>query len=419
MAKRGIREYDAKKMLSRSLTDYEGMVALMDPQTDPAELAKRKPWLKQKRLVIKPDQLFGKRGKHGLIAVDKSWDEAVAWISERMNKEVEISSIKGKLTHFLIEPFVPHEKEYYVAMRVGPESDTIYLSKSGGVNVEEMWDEVSTMEVPVGEYLEGATLDKEVERHFDEKDRKIIREFVMGLYELFVNGHFSYLEINPFTIVEGKIRPLDTVAKLDDTAEFECGDIWGDLEFPIPFGRSFAPEEAFVNELDSKTGASLKLSILNPSGNIWTMVAGGGASVIYADTITDLGFGKDLANYGEYSGNPNAETTYHYAKTILDLMTREKDPKGRKKFLLIGGGIANFTDVAKTFAGIIRALKEYAKKIKDIGVEIYVRRGGPNYKVGLQRMRNLGENLGVPIHVYGPETHITKIASYALSEQRS
>ena len=40
--------------------------------------------------------------------------------------------------------------------------------------------------------------------------------------------------------------------------------------------------EEHVHELDGKTGASLKLSILNPKGRIWTMVAGGGASVIYA-----------------------------------------------------------------------------------------------------------------------------------------
>ena len=32
------------------------------------------------------------------------------------------------------------------------------------------------------------------------------------------------------------------------------------------------------------------------------MIAGGGASVIYADTIVDLGGGAELANYGEYSG---------------------------------------------------------------------------------------------------------------------
>lgn len=44
--------------------------------------------------------------------------------------------------------------------------------------------------------------------------------------------------------------------------------------------------------------------------------------------------------------------SYEYAKTILDLMTRgEPHPDG--KFLFIGGGIANFTNVAATFKGIL------------------------------------------------------------------
>ncbi len=33
----------------------------------------------------------------------------------------------------------------------------------------------------------------------------------------------------------------------------------------------------------------------------WTLVAGGGASVIYADTICDLSFSGELGDYGEYS----------------------------------------------------------------------------------------------------------------------
>ncbi len=77
------------------------------------------------------------------------------------------------------------------------------------------------------------------------------------------------------------------------------------------------------------------------------MVAGGGASVIYSDTICDLGGSEELANYGEYSGAPSEQQTYEYAKTILNLMIKEKDERG--KVLIIGGGIANFTNVAATF----------------------------------------------------------------------
>lgn len=106
------------------------------------------------------------------------------------------------------------------------------------------------------------------------------------------------------------------------------------------------------------------------------MVAGGGASVVYADAIAAAGFAHELANYGEYSGAPSEGQTYEYAKTIresilaknnttthicflpllVDLITRPP-PRPDGKILIIGGGIANFTNVAATFKGIIKALQ--------------------------------------------------------------
>jgi len=75
-------------------------------------------------------------------------------------------------------------------------------------------------------------------------------------------------------------------------------------------------EEAYIQKLDASTGASLKLTVLNAEGRIWTMVAGGGASVVYSDAIAAHGFADELANYGEYSGAPTEGQTYEYAKTI-------------------------------------------------------------------------------------------------------
>ena len=94
-------------------------------------------------------------------------------------------------------------------------------------------------------------------------------------------------------------------------------------------------------------------------------------------------------------------------------MTRG-NPHSEGKVLIIGGGIANFTNVAATFKGIIRALKEYRTPLINHSVRIFVRRGGPNYQEGLKAMRLLGESLGVRIKVYGPETHITDIVPLAL-----
>ena len=49
-------------------------------------------------------------------------------------------------------------------------------------------------------------------------------------------------------------------------------------------------------------------------------------------------------------------------------MTREKDPRG--KILIIGGGIANFTDVAATFTGLIKAIVNFQDDLKAHHVRI-------------------------------------------------
>uniref|UniRef100_A0A2P2JZ39 Uncharacterized protein MANES_09G180100 n=1 Tax=Rhizophora mucronata TaxID=61149 RepID=A0A2P2JZ39_RHIMU len=47
-------------------------------------------------------------------------------------------------------------------------------------------------------------------------------------------------------------------------------------------------------------------------------------------------------------------------------------------------------------------------------MHIYVRRGGPNYQTGLAKMRMLGQELGVPLEVYGPEATMTGICKQAI-----
>jgi len=423
LAQRGIREYHAKKMLAKYLPEFSDgkfsipdKFALVTPEKSIDDVAKENPWIKEEKLVVKPDQLFGKRGKHGLILLNATFDQAKKWIEERMGKEVTIGKVTGKLTHFLIEPYVEHDKEYYVAIKDDRECDHIYFSTAGGVDIEENWDKVLTIDVPIDKEIDDVDVRGVISKQLSGKELDTIEEFIKSLYKFYKELFYTFLELNPFTIVDGsKIIPLDTVARLDDTAMFWMAKKWGDIEFPAPFGRELTPEEKYIKELDEKSGASLKLTILNPKGRVWTMVAGGGASVIYTDTIVDLGYGKELANYGEYSGNPTTDETYEYAKTILDLMTREKDPRG--KILIIGGGIANFTDVAKTFEGIVKAIREYKDKLKEHNVKIYVRRGGPNYQEGLKMMRELGEELGIPIEVYGPELHMTRVVKLALESE--
>ncbi|MBN2229444.1 MAG: ATPase [Candidatus Thorarchaeota archaeon] len=425
MAQRSIYEYSAKKLIADELEKYfpefkyHRKLAVITPKTNWVKFEKEHPWLKTDRLVAKPDQLFGKRGKANLLLLDADLTQLKKFVKENLGRQIEVGSTKGELKRFLVEPFIPHEKEFYVSITSEREYDILHFSFEGGIFVEENWDKVLHIPIPIGTDITDFDLEGKIKGLGELK--KIVIPFLKGLFKVYVDQDFAFLEINPFALTpDGLIVPLDLKARLDDTAAFRHANTWGNpespIEFPASFGQKSSKEEAFIQSIDEQTGSSLKLTILNRKGRVWTMVAGGGASVIYADTIVDLGFGNELANYGEYSGNPTREHTELYAQTIIDLMTEKPDPKNRPKFLLIGGGIANFTDVKATFQGIVSALRKSAQKLKDANVRIYVRRGGPNETEGLELMRDVGKEIGVPIEVYDRYTHMTRIVPLALGE---
>ncbi len=445
MAQKAIREYDAKSILAKHWNKYfpdftyAYETVLVQNGSELAEAAKEKTWLNEKTLVAKPDMLFGKRGKNDLVLFkdskpgDVSLAKAVSWIDEKSSSEQSVYfSFDGDtptgeaktdmLTHFIVEPFTPHtqEEEYYISATCVGDNDMLYMSAEGGMEVEEGWDEkvteVAFAITDTEEEIE-AKIKANIPADVAEKDKADYAKFAIGFFKAYRELNFAYLEINPFVMQGEKIELLDMVAKLDDTAGFMMVDEWGDVEYPTAFGmEAKSPEVLAIEEADSKTGASLKLTLLKPEARIWTMVAGGGASVVYADTIADMAGIEDLANYGEYSGGPTTGETKFYAETIFDLMTREKDPSGRGKVLIIGGAIANFTDVAKTFTGIIQAFENYQDKLKEVDTKIYVRRGGPNYEKGLKDIKEAADRMGLYIEVYGPETHVTDIVRMALEK---
>lgn len=427
MASKAVREYHGKKLLAKQVAllsknqhTIDDKSVLITSTTDYEVIIEDETWLIDGSctLVVKPDQLIKRRGKAGLVGINLSWDEVKDWIKDRMKKEIQIESVKGELDTFIVEPFLKHDAkdEYYICIQSNRDGEEILFYHEGGVDVGDVDSKANKINVGISdEVIDCEDIIKSVLLKDVPGDRRdSLASFLITLFQVFRKMNFTYMEINPlvFTSDGNKIVPLDLAAKIDETADFLNASEWGHLDFPVPFGRKAFPEEAYIHELDGKTGASLKLTILNPEGRIWTMVAGGGASVVYADTISDFGFGKELANYGEYSGAPSTEHTFEYAKTIISLMTRKRDPKG--KIFIIGGGIANFTDVAATFKGLIKALVSLQDDLKDNHIKIWVRRAGPNYQEGLNMMRECSRYTGLDIHIYGPETHITAIVPLAL-----
>lgn len=102
---------------------------------------------------MKPDQLIKRRGKLGLIAVNKSFADVKEWVDARMNKDQKIGSTVGKLRSFIIEPFVPHKdnEEAYVCIYSHRTADTILFYHQGGVDIGDVDAKAVKLDVPVGE----------------------------------------------------------------------------------------------------------------------------------------------------------------------------------------------------------------------------------------------------------------------------
>lgn len=212
------------------------------------------------------------------------------------------------------------------------QGDWILFTHEGGVDVGDVDAKAKKLLIPVdlSQYPSNEEIASVLLADVPKGVHNVLVDFITRLYAVYVDCQFTYLEINPLVVIPNEnatsasVHFLDLAAKLDQTADFECGVKWAiarspaalgltnvvsksgsvsvdagpPMEFPAPFGRELTKEEAYIAELDAKTGASLKLTVLNPNGRIWTLVAGGGASVVYADAIASAGFADELANYG-------------------------------------------------------------------------------------------------------------------------
>ena len=51
----------------------------------------------------------------------------------------------GPVNTFIVEPFVPHDAEYYLCVQSKRLGDDVSFSDAGGVEIEANWDRVQTV----------------------------------------------------------------------------------------------------------------------------------------------------------------------------------------------------------------------------------------------------------------------------------
>ena len=393
MPRQKLSEYRAKCLVSKSLgLQYEGWP--IDTKQSVAAQLEAANLLNGHHFVVKVDEGVKGRFKKGLVLLDV--------VSNDLGAAAEKLSGKG-YRWLVIEPMVKHGQadERYLSLMSDRDGTLLQYTAHGGVDIEKHADSIKKLrldEKTDWRHLAGLT--------------GVKASHLQALAQAFTDNYFVFLEINPYLAQGDTIRILDTAVEVDDAAAFFV-DSWQTADFRRHSGHSVSSEELAVQELNANSPASFSLSVLEPNGSIFLLLSGGGASVVVADEVYNRGLGEQLANYGEYSGNPNTEVTYLYTKIVLELLLASKAPK---KVLFIGGAVANFTDIAKTFAGVIQALDEVAAKLRAQNVKVFVRRGGPNQTTGLEQLkRSLNKN-GLLGAVHDPSTPLTAAVGEAVKE---
>ncbi len=359
-------------------------------------------WLKKAKLVVKAHEALGSRFKLGLVRVGLDLPGAEAAAREMLGRQV------GSLTvsQVIVSEMIPHKEEYYAAVKSTREGADVLVANCGGIEVESNWDRVKRLSVEIGTTPSRDALDRLAkEAGFTGDLAKKIADFAGKLFACFDNEDAQYLEVNPVAMREsdGELVALDAVTLLDADARFRHPD-WN-FPFAAEFGRPYTKNELEVMAVDAKIKGSVKF-IEIPGGDVAMLPAGGGASVYYSDAVVARG-GK-LANYAEYSGDP--------PDWAVEVLTEKVCSLPGIKHIIVGGAIANFTDVKKTFGGIIAGFRKAKAEGKLNGVKIWVRRGGPREKEGLDAMRALKDE-GFDIQVFDRHTPLTDIVDMALQKQ--
>lgn len=380
MARERISEWGAKRMILGDAYTGISLTGSNDPVFVSVPL---------KQYVIKVDQGIKKRFLQGLLKANVSKAEVEAAMGEW--------EAKG-YSQFLLEEYIPHNdtEERYLSFERVREGIQVLWGTQGGVAVESH-----------GGTIEQFLLDATSRKSLIEKG--IPLDFIARIESLLNTEYVSFIEINPILITPSGVTLLDAAVLVDGAGLFFAKS-WGKEDLIAP--RNVYSEEEAVVRLQRTTAASLKLNVMNPDGALFFLLSGGGASIVALDAVHEAGAGTLIGNYGEYSGGPTREETYLYSKEVLSLLLKSHSPK---KALVIAGGVANFTDVRDTFAGVIDALREVASEMRTAHIKVYVRRGGPNEAQGLSAMEQFLTTEGLLGEVAGSLTPIVTPVMHAVA----
>jgi succinyl-CoA synthetase beta subunit len=298
-------EYEAKNILKDAdILIPSGM--LVDEKSQPQNFP----------LVLKSQVPIGGRGKLGGIKIVSNQAEFNKALSSLQSLE-----IKGFTpSHILAEEVIAIDKELYLSLLIdrSAASTMLVASKSGGVEVEDSFDE-SFLKLPLSRSVNFDSIGQTVADWYDLPDKAfLISDLIEKLYTCFQKNDATLIEINPLVLTsESKLIAADCKIILDESARFRHPE-WNSLaQQPV--------DSNFV--------------ILDENGNVATIANGAGLAMATVDAVHEAGL--TAANFLDVGGGANEAS-------VLAAFERITTVKSVKAIVInIFAGITRCDEVAK------------------------------------------------------------------------
>ena len=323
-------------------------------------------------LVVKAQIHAGGRGKGGGVKLAKNLEEAKTHIQNilGMTLVTHQTGPEGKLVKKLfIEKACDIARELYLGAVLDRATSrvTFMASSEGGMEIEEVAAKHPEKILQISVDPELGVKPSEAQAIAQKLDlngataQKFV-QFVKTLYEAYMKGDCSLVEINPLVVTkQGDLFALDAKITFDDNAMFRH------------------PEYEAMRDLDEEDSAEIEakkqdLSYISLDGNIGCMVNGAGLAMATMDIIKVSG--GEPANFLDVGGGASAEKVTAAFKIIL------ADPKVKGILINIFGGIMKCDTIAN---GVVTAAREV-----HIKVPVVIRLQGTNVDFGKKILQESG-----------------------------
>ena len=322
--------------------------------------------------VVKAQVHAGGRGKGGGVRLVQEREALSAAIDDMLGMQLVTRQTGAEglpVNSVLVEQTVPIAREIYLGMLVDRTSErvTLMVSKSGGMNIEEVAASdpaaIVTESVNPAVGLQGYQC-RNLGFALELQGKQVgeLARLLDGAYRLLLDCDASLLEINPLVVTtDGELLALDAKVDLDDNALFRHAKL---------------AELRDASQEDEREHSAQQhgLNYIRLQGNIACMVNGAGLAMATMDLI-QLHGGKP-ANFLDVGGGATADRVAEAFKIILS------DPQVEAILVNIFGGIVRCDLIAQ---GILQAIEEVS-----IEVPVVVRLEGTNAAAGLELIARSG-----------------------------